>query len=407
MPLYEYSARGGNGQLIDGELEGSNSSAVAGMLMERGVTPITIVEKKVRANHIEAISRRLRLQRISIEELLMFTRQMGALIRAGIPITRAISGILESVQNPLLIDALRDVLDQLESGRSLSVACARHPRVFSNLYVSMIQVGENTGKLDDSFRMLADYIDRSRRTTQNIKTALRYPTTVIIAISVAMVILNLFVIPKFASFFQANQLELPWQTIFLLNTSKFFVDYWMLLFGVLLALVLGFRSYVNTVDGRYQWHRFILRTPLVGDILHRAFMARFARSFAMAYGAGVPIVLAMGVIARSIGNDFIAAHVGGMREGIERGEALSRTARATGMFTPVVMQMFAVGEETGKLDEMMSYIADFYEEEVDYDVKTLSDRIEPLIYVAIGAMVLILALGIFVPLWDVAQLAGR
>jgi MSHA biogenesis protein MshG len=407
MPLFAYSARGGNGQLIDGELEGSNSSAVAGMLMERGVTPITIVEKKVRANHIEAISRRLRLQRISIEELLMFTRQMGALIRAGIPITRAISGILESVQNPLLIDALRDVLDQLESGRSLSVACARHPRVFSNLYVSMIQVGENTGKLDDSFRMLADYIDRSRRTTQNIKTALRYPTTVIIAISVAMVILNLFVIPKFASFFQANQLELPWQTIFLLNTSKFFVDYWMLLFGVLLALVFGFRSYVNTVDGRYQWHRFILRTPLVGDILHRAFMARFARSFAMAYGAGVPIVLAMGVIARSIGNDFIAAHVGGMREGIERGEALSRTARATGMFTPVVMQMFAVGEETGKLDEMMSYIADFYEEEVDYDVKTLSDRIEPLIYVAIGAMVLILALGIFVPLWDVAQLAGR
>ena len=122
---------------------------------------------------------------------------------------------------------------------------------------------------------------------------------------------------------------------------------------------------------------------------------------------GVAIVLAMGVIARSIGNDFIAAHVGGMREGIERGEALSRTARATGMFTPVVMQMFAVGEETGKLDEMMSYIADFYEEEVDYDVKTLSDRIEPLIYVAIGAMVLILALGIFVPLWDVAQLAGR
>jgi len=407
MPLFAYSARGGNGQLIDGELEGSNSSAVAGMLMERGVTPITIVEKKVRANHIEAISRLLRLQRVSIEELLMFTRQMGALIRAGIPITRAISGIMESVQNPLLIDALRDVLDQLESGRSLSVACARHPRVFSNLYVSMIQVGENTGKLDDSFRMLADYIDRSRRTTQNIKTALRYPTTVIIAISVAMVILNLFVIPKFASFFQANQLELPWQTIFLLNTSKFFVDYWMLLFGVLLALVLGFRSYVNTVDGRYQWHRFILRTPLVGDILHRAFMARFARSFAMAYGAGVPIVLAMGVIARSIGNDFIAAHVAGMREGIERGEALSRTARATGMFTPVVMQMFAVGEETGKLDEMMSYIADFYEEEVDYDVKTLSDRIEPLIYVAIGAMVLILALGIFVPLWDVAQLAGR
>jgi len=407
MPQFQYRGRVDNGQSVDGEIEGSSSSAVAGMLMDRGVTPISIVEKKIQVDYLKVISSRLGLYRISIEEQLMFTRQMGALIKAGIPITRAISGILESVQNPMLIRALRDVLDQLESGRSLSVACARHPKVFSNLYVSMIQVGENTGKLEDTFKMLAEYIDRTRRLTQNIKTALRYPTTVIIAIAVAMVIVNLFVIPKFAAFFQANQLELPWQTILLINTSNFFVDYWIFIACVLFAAIFGFRYYINTPDGRYKWHRFILRVPLVGDILHRAFMARFARSFAMAYSAGVPIVLAMGVISRSIGNDYIAAYVNGMREGIERGEALTRTARATGMFTPVVMQMFAVGEEAGNLDEMMSFIADFYEEEVDYDVKTLSDKIEPLIYVAIGGLVLVLALGIFVPMWDVAQLAGR
>lgn len=407
MPQFQYRGRVDNGQSVDGEIEGSSSSAVAGMLMDRGVTPISIVEKKIQVDYLKVISSRLGLYRISIEEQLMFTRQMGALIKAGIPITRAISGILESVQNPLLIRALRDVLDQLESGRSLSVACARHPKVFSNLYVSMIQVGENTGKLEDTFKMLAEYIDRTRRLTQNIKTALRYPTTVIIAIAVAMVIVNLFVIPKFAAFFQANQLELPWQTILLIDTSNFFVDYWIFIACVLFAAITGFRYYINTPDGRYKWHHFILRVPLIGDILHRAFMARFARSFAMAYSAGVPIVLAMGVISRSIGNDYIAAYVNGMREGIERGEALTRTARATGMFTPVVMQMFAVGEEAGNLDEMMSFIADFYEEEVDYDVKTLSDKIEPLIYVAIGGLVLVLALGIFVPMWDVAQLAGR
>ena len=141
--------------------------------------------------------------------------------------------------------------------------------------------------------------------------------------------------------------------------------------------------------------------------MHRAFMARFSRSFAMAYGAGVPIVQAMGVISRSVGNDYIARHINGMREGIERGDSLTRTANQTGMFTAVVMQMFAVGEEAGNLDEMMSFIADFYEEEIDYDIKTLSDRIEPLIYVGIGVMVLVLALGICVPMWDVAQLAGR
>jgi len=215
------------------------------------------------------------------------------------------------------------------------------------------------------------------------------------------------VIPKFAAFFEANRLELPWQTILLLNTSNFFVDYWMYMAVLMIAGALGFRHYINTPDGKYRWHKFIINVPVVGSILHRAFMARFARSFAMAYSAGVPIVQAMGVISRSIGNEYISSHVNGMREGIEHGESLTRAAKNTGMFTPVVMQMFTVGEEAGNLEEMMVFIADFYEEEVDYDVKTLSDRIEPLIYVAMGAMVLVLALGIFVPMWDISQLAHR
>ncbi len=407
MPQFTFKGRGSNGQLIDGDIEGASSSTVANLLMDRGVVPISIVEKKDSEDILVKFRDRFDLYDISIEELLMFTRQMSAMIKAGIPVTRAISGILETVKNPLLIKSLGDVLEQLESGRSLSVGFARHPKVYSNIYISMIQVGENTGLLEQSFALMAEYIDRNRRTTNNIKTALRYPTIVITAIAIAMVIVNLFVIPKFAQFFEANNLELPWQTVFLLNTSKFFVNYWYVIFALLIALAIGFKYYINTDEGRLRWHRFILRTPLIGDILHRAFMARFARSFSMAYSAGVPIVQAMNVISRSIGNDYISSHVNGMREGIERGEALTRTAHNTGMFTPVVMQMFAVGEEAGNLEEMMTFIADFYEEEVDYDVKTLSDKIEPLIYVAIGAMVLVLALGIFVPMWDVAQLAGR
>ena len=393
--------------MIDGEIEGASSSTVASQLMDRGVIPISIVEKKSSDDIIVKIRDRFDLYDISIEELLMFTRQMSAMVKAGIPVTRAISGILETITNPLLIKSLSDVLEQLESGRGLSTGFARHPKVFSNIYISMIQVGENTGQLEESFALMADYIDRNRRTTNNIKTALRYPTIVVTAIGIAMIIVNLFVIPKFASFFEANNLELPWQTVFLLSTSTFFVNYWYVLLGAFIGMAYGFKYYINTEEGRYRWHRFILQTPMIGEILHRAFMARFARSFSMAYSAGVPIVQAMNVISRSIGNDYISRNVDGMREGIESGEALTRTAHKTGMFTPVVMQMFAVGEEAGNLDEMMSFIADFYEEEVDYDVKTLSDKIEPLIYVAIGAMVLVLALGIFVPMWDVAQLAGR
>jgi MSHA biogenesis protein MshG len=243
--------------------------------------------------------------------------------------------------------------------------------------------------------------------SNNISAALRYPTIVIVAIVIALAIVNLFVIPKFAQFFQANHLVLPWQTVLLLNTSKFFVAYWPYLLTGLILAWFSIVRYTATQQGRYKWHRLLLRLPLIGDILLRAFLARFARSFSMAYGAGVPIVQGMGVISRSIGNDYIADHVANMREGIERGETLTITANRTGMFTPVVMQMFAVGEEAGNLEEMMSYIADFYEQEVDYDVKTLSDRLEPLIYVFVGALVLILALGIFVPMWDIAQLAHR
>jgi MSHA biogenesis protein MshG len=261
--------------------------------------------------------------------------------------------------------------------------------------------------LDGAFAQMASYIDRNRRMSHNISAALRYPTIVIMAIVIALGIVNLFVIPKFASFFEANNLDLPWQTIVLLNTSNFFVEYWGHISILAVIVWFGFKRYISTVPGRYKWHHFILKMPVIGDILLRAYLARFARSFSMAYGAGVPIVQGMGVIARSVGNDFIADHVSNMREGIERGEPLTLTAQKTGMFTPVVMQMFAVGEEAGNLEEMMDYIADFYEEEVDYDVKTLSDKLEPLIYVFVGALVLILAMGIFVPMWDVSQLAGR
>ncbi len=407
MPLFTFKGRTANGNLTEGELEAANSNTLAGQLMEKGITPLTITEKKQKVDVLAQVYEKLDLYKVSIEELLMFTRQMGALIKAGIPITRAITGILESIENPLLIRSLRDTLEQLESGRSLSIAFARHPKVFSNLYVSMIQVGENTGQLDRAFSQMASYIDHNRVMSHNISSALRYPTIVISAIVIALVIVNLFVIPKFADFFAANSLELPWQTLILLNMSNFFVDYWPYMLGLIVIGYFMFKRYINTSEGRYKWHHFILRLPIIGDILLRAYLARFARSFSMAYGAGVPIVQGMGVISRSVGNDYIAEHVANMREGIERGEALTRTAHQTGMFTPVVMQMFAVGEEAGNLEEMMDYIADFYEEEVDYDIKTLSDKLEPLIYVMVGIMVLVLALGIFVPMWDITQLAGR
>lgn len=406
MPKFIFKGRTANGSLSEGEMEAPNSSAIASILLDQGVTPIQIQEVEEKQDIIDLIYRKFDLYKVSVEELLMFTRQMAALLKAGIPIIRAISGILESIENPLLIDALKDIVEQLETGRNLSTSFARHPKVFSNLYISMIQVGESTGGLEAAFEQMAVYIDRNRKIVNNISTAMRYPTTVLIAITVAVGIVNFFVIPKFASFFANNNLELPLATVILLTTSEFTLNYWYLVAGGVISAVVMFKRWVATGEGRFKWHSMILKAPIVGDILHRAYLARFSRSFAMAYNAGVPIVQAMGVISRSVGNDYIAYHVNAMREGIERGESLTRIANQSGMFTPVVLQMFAVGEEAGTLAEMMSYIAEFYEEEVDYDIKTLSDKLEPIIYVAIGGLVLVLAMGIFVPMWDLSQMAG-
>jgi len=244
MPIFEFKGRSENGQLTEGELESSSSSALAGQLMEKGIIPLTITEKKVKTDVLEQLQQKLDLYKVSVEELLMFTRQMGAMSKAGIPVTRAIAGIMESINNPLMIRALQDTLEQLESGRSLSIAFARHPRVFTNLYISMIQVGENTGRLDEAFMMMAGYIERNRKMSHNISAALRYPTIVISAIAIAMVIVNLFVIPKFASFFEANSLELPWQTMVLLATSNFFVANWHFM---LIAVVMLYLLFVKTL----------------------------------------------------------------------------------------------------------------------------------------------------------------
>lgn len=407
MARYAYRGRQGGGVAVQGMLEASTPEAAATLLLDRGIVPIEIDPVASSAAGGDSLLQRLRRRRPGLDDLLLFSRQMHALLRAGVPVTRAIAGLLESMRNLQLATALRDVLDQLEAGRALSASLARSPRVFSALYVSMVAVGESTGRLDEAFGQLAGYTERMRTTAKNIRTALRYPSFVILAAVIAIFILNVWVIPGFARLYQNWDLELPWATRMLLAVSGFFVRYWWLLIGAVVAGLLGLRAYVRTEAGRLRWHRLLLRIPLIGDILHRAYMGRFARAFAMTHRAGVPILQGLGAVARAIDNEHVSAHVRRMREGIERGEPLTRTAAGTGMFTPVVLQMMAVGEESGALDEMLDHVADFYDQEVDYDVKALADNVEPVIYVVLGVMVLIIALGIFLPMWDLVQLAQR
>ena len=406
MAHYRYKARSSRGELVEGVLDANSPDAVASQLLNTGVNPVEI--KEVSAGQPAAwqdLVSRLTSRPPELTDLMMFSRQMHTLMRSGVPINRAITALIESTRNPMLVDGLREIQSDLESGRDLGSSLSRHPKIFSTLYVSMIRVGENTGRLDESFLRVGEYLERERDTRERIKSALRYPTFVIIAIAIAVAIINVVVVPAFARMFERASVELPLPTKILITTSNFFVSNWPIMLGALLAGVVAFRAYIQTDRGRYRWDKFKLRIPIVGDLINRAILGRFARAFSMALGSGVPLIQALTVVSRAVGNEYVGDHVAHMRTGIERGESLSRTAAITGMFSPIVMQMLVIGEETGSVDTLLEEVAGFYEREVDYDLRNLSAVIEPILIVALGVMVLILALGVFLPMWEMMSVA--
>ncbi|ACL74338.1 type II secretion system F family protein [Thioalkalivibrio sulfidiphilus] len=406
MPRFSYRARNAQGQPIDGQMEAPTLMAVADQLSSDGFIPVDIQPLRAGGASLN-MPIRLPPRRPSSSEITLLARQLYALTKAGVPIIRGLNQLADASKNERMSKALREVVDDLESGRDLAGAMARHPDIFSPLFVSMVQVGEASGRLDDALLRVFNYMERERQTVNQIRTALRYPTFVVIAISVAIFILMAYVIPVFAQVFERFDLDLPLATRAIITVSNFVSAWWWLILGGVAAAWFGFRQWTRRDDGRLWWDRQKLRFPVVGDIVLRASLARFARAFAMASRSGVPLLQALNVVSRTADNAYIAGKVRGMREGIERGETIARTAAASRVFTPLVMQMIAVGEETGQVDEMLDEVAEFYETEVDYDVRRLGETIQPVLVVAVGVIVFILALGVFLPMWDLTQIAGR
>ena len=407
MAIFEYKGRDNSGSLITGDMEGVSSAAIASNLLSTGITPVNITEK-VEKKDLFNLSGGLFKNRKppDISEMVMFCRQMYALLRTGIPINQAIGGIQKSISNEYFVEVLQEIQSDLETGQEMSASLKQHPRVFSPLFTAMIAVGENTGNLDEAFMQISRYMEQDKETQMQIKSALRYPTFVIIAISIAIAVINIFVIPAFAKIFENANAELPLATKILMTTSELFVNYWHFMLITLVAIIFSVKKWVNTDSGRYTWDQYKLRLPLIGDIIKRATLGRFARSFAMSISAGVPLTQALSVVAKAVDNRFVGSKVKDIRTAVERGGTLTQAASETDMFTPLVIQMLGVGEDTGVVDEMMREVAGFYEREVEYDVKNLSSTIEPVLITFIGILVLILALGIFLPMWDMSSVMG-
>jgi MSHA biogenesis protein MshG len=403
MAHFKCIARNAAGQQVTYVVEAENRLLAAQIINNRGMTPVSISPTATNTDVAESINQWLALNNLNINDLMLFCRQMYSLSKAGVPLIRALRSLTESTRNVALAGALRDVAKRLESGSALSQAMNQHKKVFGPLIINIVHVGETSGGLDKAFLQIANYLEREKETQNRIKSALRYPAMVIAAISVAMIVINIYVIPAFKGVFDRMQAELPWQTKLLMNISNFTVQYWPYLLGGLFLVSFLIFKYINTREGRMQWDWLMLRIPVVGSIVERSTMERFSRSFAMTLSAGVPLVQGITIVSAALGNSYIASKLEQMRIGIEKGDSISRMARSTQLFPALVVQMIMVGEETGNISDMLLEVADFYEAEVDAELRNIASVIEPILIIIIGMMVLVLALGIFLPMWNLSK----
>jgi len=406
MASFRYHGRTARGEAVAGTLEAESADALATHLFTRGITPIDIQSVAVSRSAFDDVWRRLGGGAPRVTDLILFSRQMYAITKAGLPLLRGMQSIAASTPNGILRATLESVIDNLQAGRELSFALGRFPDVFTKFYVSVIRVGEASGTLETAFLRMYEYLGLEKRIGDKLKTALRYPATVVVAIAIAIGVITLFVLPKFAPVFAALGNNLPWATRVLMGVSGFASHYWYVVAAAGIAATVAFKLWLRDPAGRYRWDKLKLKMPVVGGIVRRASLAQITRSFALTLESGVPIIQGVNMIARAAGNEYLTERVLALRDGVERGESLYRTAQTADLFTPLALQMIAIGEETGALSEMLGEVADFYEREVDHDLENLTAAIEPILIVSIGVMVLILALGVFLPLWDMAAHSG-
>ena len=405
MPLFAYRARDAHGLAVEGTQEAPSAGVVADRLMEGGLTPVVIrpVEAHARATGTLPWPK----PRVTALERIQFSRQMHSLLRAGVPLLNALRGLEATVSHPAMKAALRRTLAALEAGQDLATALAASPDVFDDFYVSLVRVGETTGRLDEVFRQLAFYLEREKRTRDRLRAVVRYPVLVLVAVAVALLIINLKVVPAFAGVYAHFGAALPLPTRIVVAFSEFTRNHIGLLAAGFVLAVMVFRLWVATDVGRLRWDRWKLCIPFVGPLMYKALMARFTRLFAMAHQAGVPLIGGLGVIAHAVGNRFMEERILAMRTGLERGDSITNTAAATGLFDPLVMQMIAVGEEAGTLDELLAEVARHYDDEVDYGIERLNTTLEPLLTLLVAIVVGLLAVAVFLPMWNLVDVVLR
>lgn len=403
MPSFYYKARNRSGKIVEGRVDAVSAMKLADQLVASGIVPVSIREEKSKVTspkRQDSAAATTLGGGVKAADVIFFSRQMHTMMRAGVPVFTALDGLAQTTANPAMKQIVNGLRDGLNAGRTFSTVLRAYPKVFSRLYANIVLMGETSGNLPESFRAMADFLQQDKDIRERVKGAMRYPIIVLIAITIAMVVVNVKVIPAFQGIFDRLGSDLPLMTQVLIATSKFFQDYWVAMFFGTLIGTAALVKYVHTPAGAYQWDTLKLRIPGTGPIVRQAALARFARALAMTSRAGVPVAQALPVVSQALGNLYIEGKLRVMQAKLEQGASLTRAAEATGLFPGMVLQMLHTGEETGAVEELVTQLAEYYEREVDYSVKGLSAVIEPLLLLVVGIMVLILALGVFMPMWN-------
>ena len=386
---------------VTGIIEAASYDEALLFLYDKGIE----AQKVVEASAFDEIKEKIdylnnRFARVKLSELIVFTRQFATLFSAGVPIGVILERLSEQTVSIKLRDVVGVIKNDVNGGMSLSEAFSKHKNVFSPLYINMLRVGEESGTLDIVLDRLASILETELDTRNKIKTATRYPKMVISAIVVAFTIIITFVIPRFVSLFSHFGAQLPLPTRILIGINYVFHHYWWMVLIAVIALIFAFREYKKTEKGRYNIDKYMLKIPVIGTLVHKIYVSRMIRILGLLYKSGIAIIDALKIVSNVTGNVIAKQAVEEIGRDVEGGATISVPFLKSTFFPNVVSDMVAVGEETGRLDEMLFKAADYYDEEIDYAIKNLSSAIEPILLVFIAGMVLLLALGVFLPMWN-------
>jgi type IV pilus assembly protein PilC len=401
MPqTYEYKVRDRMGNLVSGQLVGDSESLVLAKLREMGMTPVQV--KK----HTEGLKMEINLRpgHVKLKQIAIFCRQFATMVNSGLPILRALSILSDQTESKELAKILGQVRGDVEQGSSLSNAVSKHPKCFNNLFVSMVRAGETGGVLDMVLLELADQIEEEVELRRKIKSAMTYPVVVVIMVFGILAAMMLFVVPQFEAIYASLGGELPMPTKVLLAISRGIRTYWYMVLGAIVALIVGLRRYKRTDSGRYRIDAIKIKTPVFGPLFHKVAIARFSSTFGMLLHAGVPILGALDIVKDTVNNKVISQAVDDVKGSIREGESIARPLSKHKVFPPMVVQMMAVGEETGAVDTMLDKVAEFYNQEVTAAVDALTSLIEPLMIAVIGGAVGASVVALYMPMFNVINL---